>query len=96
VIWANHEAEYFCEEIWTTQISLRLFSNLAFWRKGRDRFELPKIAAKRLVGCGLIDVGYVPTNDRIPQRSEMTRCANFGSAPAVLPGPAAYGVSEAY
>jgi len=51
VIWANHEADYFRGEDWTTQISLRLLSNLVFWRKGRDRFELPKIAAKRLVGA---------------------------------------------
>jgi hypothetical protein len=36
VIWANHEAEYFCEEDWTTQISLIRLKKLAFWRKTPD------------------------------------------------------------
>jgi hypothetical protein len=79
VIWADHEAEYFCKPDWTTQISLRLLSNLAFWRKGRDRFDLHRIAAKRLVGRDLIDVGYAPDSDRIPRRSEVTRGAKGGS-----------------
>jgi hypothetical protein len=30
VIWANHEAEYFCEEDWTTQISLIRLTKLGF------------------------------------------------------------------
>jgi hypothetical protein len=32
VIWANHEAEYFCEPDWTAQISLNSLKNFPFWR----------------------------------------------------------------
>jgi hypothetical protein len=28
--------------------------------------------------CGLPDVRYAPDSDQIPQRSEMTLCANIG------------------
>jgi hypothetical protein len=41
VIWANHEAEYFCEVDWTTQINLRLLRNLAFARKSYDGCNCP-------------------------------------------------------
>jgi hypothetical protein len=42
VIWANHEAEYFCEEDWTTQISLKSFSNFLFWRMPTGVTRLPR------------------------------------------------------
>jgi hypothetical protein len=37
VIWGAGEAVYFCEEDWTTQISLIRLDKLAFWRKRPDR-----------------------------------------------------------
>jgi hypothetical protein len=40
VIWANHEAEYFCAQDWTTQIRLILFDNFLFWRKPDSAVQL--------------------------------------------------------
>jgi hypothetical protein len=32
VIWVSHEAEYFCDQIWTGQITLNAFDKSAFTR----------------------------------------------------------------
>src|SRR5260370_13962333 len=56
VIWVKREAEYFCKQDWTTQITLILFKKSRFWRTrsvARFRFGASRFACHRaLVGVG--------------------------------------------
>jgi hypothetical protein len=46
VILANGQAEYFCREDWTTQISLNRLAKLVFTRRSRPSKIIVKVVTK--------------------------------------------------
>jgi hypothetical protein len=77
-------ADYFLSEDWTGQITLKSFRKLlsrriekSIAKLGREPINLPD--------GQLIESPLFPDNDQIPQRNEMTRCANKRHTPLKLP-----------